>query len=212
MLPLGPTTLAVGGLDRKFLRRRHSAKLPFSSPGEYNTHNGPTTPAKEGETDRPHRASDGKLRGRSKRSSDPSPAGDNEIEVTPAASDVANVISTCGQKTGGQGTELCPSTWGPRALCVHKAQVQRKSTGRKSREEEVVQTETPLIDGLGKVTLGVAKNTMVLKPKQQQNHLEAYENPVCWAPPQSFQFSRSGAEPENLLLVLLSCGPHSESP
>ncbi|XP_070277692.1 eyes absent homolog 2 isoform X1 [Myotis yumanensis] len=51
-----------------------------SLPGEYNTHNGPSTPAKEGDTDRPHRASDGKLRGRSKRSSDPSPAGDNEIE------------------------------------------------------------------------------------------------------------------------------------
>ncbi|XP_017733377.1 PREDICTED: eyes absent homolog 2-like [Rhinopithecus bieti] len=49
--------------------------------GEYNAHNGPSTPAKEGDTDRPHRASDGKLRGRSKRSSDPSPAGDNEIEV-----------------------------------------------------------------------------------------------------------------------------------
>ncbi|XP_059562838.1 eyes absent homolog 2 isoform X1 [Myotis daubentonii] len=53
-----------------------------SLPGEYNTHNGPSTPAKEGDTDRPHRASDGKLRGRSKRSSDPSPAGDNEIEDT----------------------------------------------------------------------------------------------------------------------------------
>ncbi|KAK7827837.1 hypothetical protein U0070_019661, partial [Myodes glareolus] len=48
--------------------------------GDYNTHNGPSTPAKEGDTERPHRASDGKLRGRSKRSSDPSPAGDNEIE------------------------------------------------------------------------------------------------------------------------------------
>uniref|UniRef100_A0A8C9P7C5 Eyes absent homolog n=1 Tax=Spermophilus dauricus TaxID=99837 RepID=A0A8C9P7C5_SPEDA len=48
--------------------------------GEYNTHNGPSTPAKEGDTDRPHRASEGKLRGRSKRSSDPSPTGDNEIE------------------------------------------------------------------------------------------------------------------------------------
>ncbi|GAB5569124.1 eyes absent homolog 2 isoform X1 [Prionailurus iriomotensis] len=47
---------------------------------EYNTHNGPSTPAKEGDADRPHRASDGKLRGRSKRSSDPSPAGDSEIE------------------------------------------------------------------------------------------------------------------------------------
>ncbi|XP_012414080.1 eyes absent homolog 2 [Trichechus manatus latirostris] len=48
--------------------------------GEYSTHNGPSTPAKEGDTDRPHRASDGKLRGRSKRSSDPSPTEDNEIE------------------------------------------------------------------------------------------------------------------------------------
>ena len=60
--------------------------LSFPTPGEYNTHNGPSTPAKEGDTDRPPRASDGKLRGRSKRSSDPSPAGDNEIEVTPDAS------------------------------------------------------------------------------------------------------------------------------
>ncbi|XP_005085023.1 eyes absent homolog 2 isoform X2 [Mesocricetus auratus] len=48
--------------------------------GDYNTHNGPSTPAKEDDTDRPHRAPEGKLRGRSKRSSDPSPAGDNEIE------------------------------------------------------------------------------------------------------------------------------------
>uniref|UniRef100_A0A8D2AUP2 Eyes absent homolog n=1 Tax=Sciurus vulgaris TaxID=55149 RepID=A0A8D2AUP2_SCIVU len=48
--------------------------------GEYDTHNGPSTPAKEGDTDRPHRAAEGKLRGRSKRSSDPSPTGDNEIE------------------------------------------------------------------------------------------------------------------------------------
>ncbi|XP_077023865.1 protein phosphatase EYA2 [Tamandua tetradactyla] len=53
---------------------------PASLAGDYNTHNGPSTPAKEGDTDRPLRASDGKLRGRSKRSSDPSPAGDNEIE------------------------------------------------------------------------------------------------------------------------------------
>ncbi|KAM4841797.1 protein phosphatase EYA2 isoform 1-T1 [Thomomys bottae] len=48
--------------------------------GEFNTHNGPSTPPKEGEPDRPPRASDGKLRGRSKRSSDPSPVGDSEIE------------------------------------------------------------------------------------------------------------------------------------
>ncbi|XP_074144644.1 protein phosphatase EYA2 isoform X2 [Sminthopsis crassicaudata] len=47
---------------------------------EYNTHNGPSTPAKDGDTDRQHRGSDGKLRGRSKRSNDPSPTVDNEIE------------------------------------------------------------------------------------------------------------------------------------
>ncbi|XP_074066263.1 protein phosphatase EYA2 isoform X2 [Macrotis lagotis] len=47
---------------------------------EYNTHNGPPTPAKDGEADRQHRGSDGKLRGRSKRSNDPSPTVDNEIE------------------------------------------------------------------------------------------------------------------------------------
>ncbi|ELW48254.1 Eyes absent like protein 2 [Tupaia chinensis] len=60
----------------------HSVPNPSSESlaGEYTTHNGPATPAKEGDTDRPHRASDGKLRGRAKRSSDPSPAGDNEIE------------------------------------------------------------------------------------------------------------------------------------
>uniref|UniRef100_A0A3Q2LS00 Eyes absent homolog n=1 Tax=Equus caballus TaxID=9796 RepID=A0A3Q2LS00_HORSE len=60
----------------------HNVPNQSSEPlaGEYSTHNGPSTPAKEGDTDRPLRASDGKLRGRSKRSSDPSPAGDNEIE------------------------------------------------------------------------------------------------------------------------------------
>ncbi|XP_027704505.1 eyes absent homolog 2 isoform X2 [Vombatus ursinus] len=47
---------------------------------EYSTHNGPSTPAKDGETDRQHRGSDGKLRGRSKRSNDPSPSVDSEIE------------------------------------------------------------------------------------------------------------------------------------
>ncbi|XP_034643053.1 eyes absent homolog 2 isoform X4 [Trachemys scripta elegans] len=43
--------------------------------GEYAT-----TPVKDTETDRQHRGSDGKLRGRSKRSNDPSPTVDNEIE------------------------------------------------------------------------------------------------------------------------------------
>ncbi|CAJ0936077.1 unnamed protein product [Ranitomeya imitator] len=48
--------------------------------GDYNTHNGPSTPVKDSETDRQHRGSDVKLRGRSKRNNDPSPSVDNEIE------------------------------------------------------------------------------------------------------------------------------------
>nr|XP_033770970.1 eyes absent homolog 2 isoform X4 [Geotrypetes seraphini] len=48
--------------------------------GEYSSQNGPSTPVKEGENDRPHRGCDGKLRGRSKRNNDPSPSIDNEIE------------------------------------------------------------------------------------------------------------------------------------
>ncbi|KAM7090991.1 protein phosphatase EYA2 isoform X5 [Mycteria americana] len=43
--------------------------------GEYST-----TPAKDIETDRHHRGSDGKVRARSKRSNDPSPTADSEIE------------------------------------------------------------------------------------------------------------------------------------
>ncbi|XP_075702311.1 protein phosphatase EYA2 isoform X3 [Rhinoderma darwinii] len=52
------------------------------SPGDYNPHNGPSTPVKDSESDRQHRGSDVKLRGRSKRNNDPSPAVDNEIEDT----------------------------------------------------------------------------------------------------------------------------------
>ncbi|XP_006839281.1 PREDICTED: eyes absent homolog 2 isoform X1 [Chrysochloris asiatica] len=67
-----------------YVLQEASHNVPNQSPeslaGEYSTHNGPSTPAKEGDSDRSHRASDGKLRGRSKRSSDPSPAGDSEIE------------------------------------------------------------------------------------------------------------------------------------
>lgn len=43
--------------------------------GEY------TTPVKDTETERQHRGTDGKLRGRSKRNNEPSPATDTEIEV-----------------------------------------------------------------------------------------------------------------------------------
>lgn len=97
--------------------------LPFSTPGEYNTHNGPSTPAKEGDTDRPPRASDGKLRGRSKRSSDPSPAGDNEIEVTPDASarlSECHVHMWLEQEAGAR--VLSKSLGGRMALCVHRVQ------------------------------------------------------------------------------------------
>ncbi|KAJ7403562.1 Eyes absent 2 [Pitangus sulphuratus] len=48
-----------------------------SLPGEYST-----TPAKDTETERHHRGSDGKVRARSKRSNDPSPTADSEIEDT----------------------------------------------------------------------------------------------------------------------------------
>lgn len=43
--------------------------------GEY------TTSVKDTEADRQHKGSDGKLRGRSKRSNEPSPTADTEIEV-----------------------------------------------------------------------------------------------------------------------------------
>uniref|UniRef100_A0A8C9JKG0 Eyes absent homolog n=1 Tax=Panthera tigris altaica TaxID=74533 RepID=A0A8C9JKG0_PANTA len=77
---IGPSPLSTSAYVLQ--EAPHSAPSQSSEllGGEYNTHNGPSTPAKEGDADRPHRASDGKLRGRSKRSSDPSPAGDSEIE------------------------------------------------------------------------------------------------------------------------------------
>ncbi|XP_032930941.1 eyes absent homolog 2 isoform X2 [Catharus ustulatus] len=52
-----------------------SSQSTESLSGEYST-----TPAKDIETDRHHRGSDGKVRARSKRSNDPSPAADSEIE------------------------------------------------------------------------------------------------------------------------------------
>ncbi|XP_065706124.1 protein phosphatase EYA2 isoform X1 [Patagioenas fasciata] len=51
------------------------AQSTESLPGEYST-----TPAKDPEADRHHRASDGKVRARTKRGSDASPAADSEIE------------------------------------------------------------------------------------------------------------------------------------
>ena len=103
--------------------------LPSPTPGEYNTHNGPSTPAKEGDTDRPHRASDGKLRGRSKRSSDPSPAGDSEIEVTQRLlPDLVNVIST-GGRNRKRGAEFCLGENGP--VCSQSAGTEKRALDEK---------------------------------------------------------------------------------
>uniref|UniRef100_A0A8C3R5E7 Eyes absent homolog n=1 Tax=Cyanoderma ruficeps TaxID=181631 RepID=A0A8C3R5E7_9PASS len=52
-----------------------SSQSTESLSGEYST-----TPAKDIEADRHHRGSDGKVRARSKRSNDPSPTADSEIE------------------------------------------------------------------------------------------------------------------------------------
>lgn len=106
--------------------------LPFSMPGEYNTHNGPPTPAKEGDTDRPPRASDGKLRGRSKRSSDPSPAGDNEIEVTPDASarlSECHVHVWLEQEVGARVLQVPWGKDGP--LCSQSAVTEKSSLDEK---------------------------------------------------------------------------------
>ncbi|XP_006000536.1 eyes absent homolog 2 [Latimeria chalumnae] len=48
--------------------------------GDYNTHSSPPTPIKDAESDRQRRGSDGKLRGRSKRSNAPAHLLENEIE------------------------------------------------------------------------------------------------------------------------------------
>lgn len=97
--------------EETFSKASDMCPVPLPTPGEYHTHNGPSTPAKEGDADRPHRASsDGKLRGRSKRSSDPSPAGNNEIEVSPdCLFDLVNVISICGQGRRVRDRVLCKS-------------------------------------------------------------------------------------------------------
>ncbi|RMB95676.1 hypothetical protein DUI87_27788 [Hirundo rustica rustica] len=56
-----------------------SSQSTESLSGEYST-----TPAKDIETDRHHRGSDGKVRARSKRGNDPSPTADSEIEIWPS--------------------------------------------------------------------------------------------------------------------------------
>lgn len=48
--------------------------------GDYSNHKSPSTPVKDGNPEHERRGSDGKMRGRSKRNSEPSPSSDNEIE------------------------------------------------------------------------------------------------------------------------------------
>uniref|UniRef100_A0A8C5PEI3 Eyes absent homolog n=1 Tax=Leptobrachium leishanense TaxID=445787 RepID=A0A8C5PEI3_9ANUR len=76
---ISPTAISASTFS---LQESHhiSNESTESLSGDYNTHNGPSTPIKDSENDRQHRGSDGKLRGRSKRNNEPSPAVDNEIE------------------------------------------------------------------------------------------------------------------------------------
>ncbi|XP_069099567.1 eyes absent homolog 2 isoform X2 [Pleurodeles waltl] len=77
---ISPSAISTASYSVQELSHNITNQSPESVPGECNTHIGPSTPVKEGENDRHHRGSDGKLRGRSKRSNDPSPSVDNEIE------------------------------------------------------------------------------------------------------------------------------------
>eukprot|EP00079_Xenopus_tropicalis_P030737 XP_012826943.1 PREDICTED: eyes absent homolog 2 isoform X2 [Xenopus tropicalis] len=77
---ISPTALSTAAYSIHESSHHVSNQSTESLSGEYNTHNGPSTPIKDSENDRQQRGSDAKLRGRSKRSNDPSPAVDNEIE------------------------------------------------------------------------------------------------------------------------------------
>ncbi|ETE70488.1 Eyes absent-like 2, partial [Ophiophagus hannah] len=73
---ISPSTIPTSPYSLQESSHNVSGQSTESLPGEY------TTPVKGIESDRQHRGTDGKLRGRSKRSSDPSPAGDTDIEDT----------------------------------------------------------------------------------------------------------------------------------
>ncbi|XP_075427408.1 protein phosphatase EYA2 isoform X2 [Ascaphus truei] len=74
---ISPTALSTTTYSLQESSHHISNQSTESLSGEYN---GPSTPSKDSESERQHRGSDGKLRGRSKRNNDPSPAVDNEIE------------------------------------------------------------------------------------------------------------------------------------
>ncbi|XP_053309283.1 eyes absent homolog 2 isoform X2 [Spea bombifrons] len=77
---VSPTSLSTSSYSLQESSHHISNESPESLSGEYNAHNGPSTPIKDSDSDRQHRGSDGKLRGRSKRNNDPTPTVDNEIE------------------------------------------------------------------------------------------------------------------------------------
>ncbi|XP_069507399.1 eyes absent homolog 2 [Ambystoma mexicanum] len=77
---ISPSAISTAAYSVQELSHNITNQSPESLSGECNTHIGPSTPVKDGESDRHQRGSDGKLRGRSKRSNDPSPSIDNEIE------------------------------------------------------------------------------------------------------------------------------------
>ncbi|XP_053547325.1 eyes absent homolog 2 isoform X1 [Bombina bombina] len=77
---ISPTAISSSTYSLQESSHHLSNQSTESLSGDYNAHNGPTTPIKDSENDRQHRGSDGKLRGRSKRNNDPSPSVDNEIE------------------------------------------------------------------------------------------------------------------------------------
>uniref|UniRef100_A0A8C5SLQ6 Eyes absent homolog n=1 Tax=Laticauda laticaudata TaxID=8630 RepID=A0A8C5SLQ6_LATLA len=70
---ISPSTIPTSPYSLQESSHNVSGQSAESLPGEYTTPKGI-------ESDRQHRGTDGKLRGRSKRSSDPSPAGDTDIE------------------------------------------------------------------------------------------------------------------------------------
>ncbi|XP_075032547.1 protein phosphatase EYA2 isoform X1 [Mixophyes fleayi] len=77
---ISPTAISASTYSLQETSHHISNQNSESLSGDYNAHNDPSTPIKDSESDRQQRGSDVKLRGRSKRNNDPSPAVDNEIE------------------------------------------------------------------------------------------------------------------------------------
>ncbi|KAM9296972.1 protein phosphatase EYA2 [Gastrophryne carolinensis] len=77
---ISPTSISTSTYALQDAAHHISSQSSESLSGDYTSHNGPSTPIKDSESDRQNRGSDVKLRGRSKRNNDPSPVVDNEIE------------------------------------------------------------------------------------------------------------------------------------